>query len=97
MIAAKLDIVSDAKIQENGIMALKESLGVTGMLKFLEQFDRGGQGNYTEETYWVDSEDPADQESRKVFGFELLSSSPCFCWQTVWILIVLLFLYFTHC
>ena len=50
MIAAKLDIVSDAKIQENGIMALKESLGVTGMLKFLEQFDRGGEGNYTEET-----------------------------------------------
>jgi hypothetical protein len=69
MIAAKLDIVSDAKIQENGIMALKESLGVTGMLKFLEQFDRGGEGNYTEEKYLVDSQEPTDEEIRKMFGF----------------------------
>ena len=69
MIAAKLDIVSDAKIQENGIMALKESLGVTGMLKFLEQFDRGGEGNYTEEKYLVDSQAPTDEEIRKMFGF----------------------------
>ena len=92
MIAAKLDIVNDAKIQEKGIKALKESLGVTGMLKFLEQFDRGGEGNYTEEKYLVDSQDPTDEEIRKMFGFYLLSSSPCFCWKTGGILIVLLFL-----
>ena len=33
-------IVSD-DIQKNGIVALKEALGVTGALKFLEQFDHG--------------------------------------------------------
>ena len=69
MIAAKLDIGNDAKIQENGIMALKESLGVTGMLKFLEQFDRGGEGNYTEEKYLVDSQEPTDEEIRRMFRF----------------------------
>lgn len=38
-------------IEEIGLHALKESLGVTGMLRFLEQFEHGGSGDYTAEKY----------------------------------------------
>lgn len=69
MLAAKLDMTSDAKIQENGIAALKDALGVTGMLKFLEQFDGGCGGDYTAEKYLGDEEEPTDGEIRKMFGF----------------------------
>ncbi len=69
MIAAKLDIVNHAQIQENGIAALKDALGVTGMLKFLEQFDQGGHGDYTAEKYLGDKENPTDEEIRKMFGY----------------------------
>ena len=69
MIAAKLDIVNNAKIQENGIAALKDALGVTGMLKFMEQFDQGGHGDYTNEKYFHEEEEPTDDEIRKIFGY----------------------------
>ena len=69
MIAAKLDIVSNAKIQENGIVALKDALGVTGMLKFMEQFDQGGHGDYTNEKYLHEEEEPTDDEIRRIFGY----------------------------
>ena len=67
MISTKLNIVNNAEIQKNGIMALKEALGVTGPLKFLEQFDNGGYGDYTAEKYQGGDAEPTDEEIRRMF------------------------------
>lgn len=69
MIATRLDVVNDADIQKNGLTALKEALGVTGALKFLEQFDHGGSGDYTAEKYEKVEDEPTDEEIRRMFGF----------------------------
>lgn len=69
MITAKHDTTTNAEIQKNGLNALKESLGVTGMLRFLEQFDHGGSGDYTAEKYETEEAEPSDEEIRKMFGF----------------------------
>ena len=53
MIATKLDITNPAEIQRNGLAALKDALGVTATIRFLEQFDKGGSDDYTEEKYLV--------------------------------------------
>lgn len=68
MISAKINIVNNAEIQKNGIAALKEALGVTGALKFLEQFDHGGYGDYTAEKYLKEEAEPTDEEIRRLFG-----------------------------
>ena len=67
MISTKLNIVNNAEIQKNAIMALKEALGVTGTLKFLEQFDNGGYGDYTAEKYQGGDAEPTDEEIRRMF------------------------------
>lgn len=69
MIATKHDTTTNTEIQKNGLNALKESLGVTGMLRFLEQFDQGGSGDYTAEKYEKEETEPSDEEIRKMFGF----------------------------
>lgn len=68
MIAARLNTTNNNEIQKNGLSALKEALGVTGTLKFLEQFDQGGSGDYTAEKYLNDEPEPTDEEIRKMFG-----------------------------
>ena len=45
--AEKINVMSEGQIQAMGIKALKNALGVTGTLRFLEQFDNGGSGDYT--------------------------------------------------
>ena len=67
MIMARRNIISDNELQTNGLNALKEALGVTGTLKFLEQFDQGGAGDYTAEKYLNDEYEPTDEEIRKMF------------------------------
>lgn len=69
MIATKHDTTTNAEIQKNGLKALKESLGATGMLRFFEQFDYGGNGDYTAEKYENEEIEPSDKEIRKMFGF----------------------------
>lgn len=69
MIATKHDTTTNAEIQKNGLNALKEALGVTGMLRFLEQFDHGGSGDYTAEKYEKEETELSDEEIRKMFGF----------------------------
>lgn len=69
MITTKRETITNAEIQKNGLNALKESLGVTGMLRFLEQFDHGGSGDYTAEKYENEETEPSDEEIRKMFGF----------------------------
>lgn len=61
--------INNMDIQKNGITALKESLGVTGTLKFLEQFDHGGSGDYTKEKYEKQEAEPTYEEIRRMFGF----------------------------
>ena len=68
MIATRLNITTNSELQRNGINALKNALGVTGNLKFLEQFDHGGSGDYTSEKYTQDEREPSDEEIRKIFG-----------------------------
>ncbi len=68
MISTKLNVLNNAEIQKNGIIALKEALGVTGAIKFLEQFDHGGYGDYTAEKYLNEEPEPTDEEIRKMFG-----------------------------
>ncbi|MCM1257974.1 MAG: hypothetical protein NC307_08995, partial [Roseburia sp.] len=51
------------------INILKESLGITGTLKFLEQFDHGGSGDYTKEKYENQEPEPTDEEIRQMFGY----------------------------
>ena len=69
MIAAKLDVVNHAEIQRDGLAALKETLGVTGTIRFLEQFDNGGSGDYTAEKYLQEDPEPTDEEIRRMFGY----------------------------
>ena len=38
-------------IQEKGIDALMKTLGPVGAIRFLEQYDQGGSGDYTREKY----------------------------------------------
>jgi hypothetical protein len=68
MIATKLDTTTNTDIQKNGLNALKEALGVTGMLRFLEQFDHGGSGDYTADKYKKEEPEPTDEEIRRMFG-----------------------------
>lgn len=42
-------------IQEKGTRALIKELGAVGMVRYLEQYDNGGSGDYTQEKY--DKED----------------------------------------
>lgn len=69
MITTKHDTTTNAEIQKNDLNALKESLGVTGMLRFPRQFDHGGTGDYTAEKYIKEEIEPSDEEIRKIFGF----------------------------
>lgn len=65
----KLYLNNSVEIQRNGIDALKEALGVTGTLKFLEQFDHGGSGDYTKEKYENQEPEFTDEEIRQMFGY----------------------------
>lgn len=69
MIATKLDVINNMEILKSGLAALKESLGVTGVIRFLEQFDNGGSGDYTAEKYMLEEDEPTDEEIRKMFGY----------------------------
>ena len=44
-------IVNSSTLQEAGTKALIKEFGVTGMLRYLEQYDNGGSGDYTKEKY----------------------------------------------
>lgn len=68
MITAKLDVGNHVEIQKNGLAALKDALGITGAVRFLEQFDGGGSGDYTAEKYSDAEYEPSDEEIRRMFG-----------------------------
>lgn len=45
----KMNTIPDNQIQIEGMHVLKNHLGVVKTLRFLEQFDNGGTGDYTKE------------------------------------------------
>lgn len=47
--AIKMDTIPNNQIQIDGINVLKKNLGVVKTIRFLEQFDNGGIGDYTKE------------------------------------------------
>ena len=67
LIAVKMNVMPESQIQAIGIEALKSKLGVTGTLKFLEQFDNGGSGDYTKEKYEIDDEKMSKEEMLNMF------------------------------
>lgn len=67
MINTKLDIIPQAQIQSLGLEALKSRLGVTGTLRFLEQYDHGGYGDYTREKYETADENLTKEEIMLLF------------------------------
>lgn len=69
MITARLNVSNNAEIQKNGMEALRQALGITGTIKFLEQFDHGGSGDYTREKYENEEQELTDREIRRIFGF----------------------------
>ena len=69
MMATRLNVTNTTELRKNGINALKTALGVTGTLKFLEQFDNGGSGDYTAEKYEHEETKSSDAEIREMFGF----------------------------
>lgn len=46
-----IKFVNSAEVQETGTKALIKELGLVGMLRYLEQYDNGGSGDYTKEKY----------------------------------------------
>ncbi|MCD8369693.1 MAG: hypothetical protein LUC94_05055 [Clostridiales bacterium] len=69
MVATRLNIKTNAEIQKSGLSALQEKLGVTGTIRFLEQYDHGGEGDYTAEKYMNEEPEPSDAEIKRMFGF----------------------------
>ena len=58
----KLDVINNNDLQLMGIEALQKELGVVGMLRFMEQFDGGGLGDYTSEKYLEEDVDMTRDE-----------------------------------
>lgn len=66
-IMTKLDVTPESKIQVKGLKVLKDNLGVLNTIKFLEQFDNGGEGDYTKEKYNEPDRDLTVDEILKSF------------------------------
>ena len=52
----KINHLSESEIRKIGLQALEEKLGVVGTIRFLQQFDNGGSGDYTKEKYEKDDD-----------------------------------------
>lgn len=51
MMNQTMKIVKNSEVRRLGTEALVKALGPIGMAKFLEEYDNGGQGDYTKEKY----------------------------------------------
>ncbi len=48
---ATINLLKNSEIQRVGTQALLEALGPVGMVRYLEEHDGGGRGDYTKEKY----------------------------------------------
>ena len=60
----KIDGMSEKKLLEEGLQALEERLGIVGTIRFLQQFDNGGSGDYTKEKYDKENELPEEEMAK---------------------------------
>lgn len=60
-------VTNSSELNKEDLGRLRESLGVTGTLEYLEQFDNGGSGDYTAEKYLKEEAEITDAEIRRMF------------------------------
>ena len=46
-----ISLMSASEVRKAGTEALVKALGPIGMARYLEEYDKGGSGDYTEEKY----------------------------------------------
>lgn len=63
----KMNTIPESQIQIEGMNVLKEHLGVVNTIRFLEQFDNGGTGDYTKEKYYSPDEELTKDELLDLF------------------------------
>lgn len=63
----KIDGMSEKQLLEEGLQVLEERLGVVGTIRFLQQFDNDGSGDYTKEKYDKENE-PTEEEMAKLLS-----------------------------
>lgn len=51
MMSQTMKIVKNSEVRRLGTEALVKALGPIGMARYLEEYDNGGQGDYTKEKY----------------------------------------------
>lgn len=51
MMSQTMKIINISEIRRLGTEALVKALGPIGMARYLEEYDNGGQGDYTKEKY----------------------------------------------
>lgn len=51
MMSQTMNIVKGSEIRRLGTEALVKALGPVGMARYLEEYDNGGNGDYTKEKY----------------------------------------------
>lgn len=51
MMSQTMKIVKTSEVRRLGTEALVKALGPVGMARYLEEYDNGGQGDYTKEKY----------------------------------------------
>ncbi|MCM1189457.1 MAG: hypothetical protein NC541_09190 [bacterium] len=51
MMSQTMKIVKASEVRRLGTEALVKALGPVGMARYLEEYDNGGQGDYTKEKY----------------------------------------------
>ena len=60
----KIDGMSEKQLLKEGLQALEERLGIVGTIRFLQQFDNGGSGDYTKEKYDIEDEPPEEEMAK---------------------------------
>ncbi|MDO4337795.1 MAG: hypothetical protein Q4C91_06865 [Eubacteriales bacterium] len=46
-----INLIKNSDVRKSGTKALVKALGPIGMARYLEEYDKGGSGDYTEEKY----------------------------------------------
>lgn len=64
MYKVKIDGMSEKQLIEEGLQALEEKLGIVGTMRFLQQFDSGGNGDYTKEKYEKEDEQTEEEMTK---------------------------------
>ncbi len=64
MDGVNINYMPQKQLIEEGLQALEERLGIVGTMRFLQQFDNGGYGDYVKEKY-EKKDGPSEEEMAK--------------------------------